>query len=126
MGQKLYISESEKERIFGLYSEQRFGGQRWWHNQPPIEEQLEIVKPDAGKKYCFSQKKLDQLLKEQSGSLLLYKIKKNDKLEKLTIENGGPAHSMMNIVYSNDVCPELKSGKGNEGDVIIFSITPTG
>ena len=120
MKKLIKLTESDLRKIVErVISEQSFS-----YEHPPIEQQMQKIKPDAGGKYCFSTQMAQRLRKESGLSHLIYKVKKGDVLSKLTQANGGPANSIYSIEYGNDLCPEIKKGIIKAGDVIVMSTFP--
>lgn len=120
MKKVIKLTEADLKNIIEkVISEQQFG----WQN-PPIEQQMRKIKPDAGGKYCFSTKMAQDLKRESGLSHLVYKVKPNDVISKLIQKNGGPANSVHSIQYSNDLCPEIKKNILKAGNVIVFSTFP--
>lgn len=96
------------------------------YSQKSISEQMKTIKPDVGGKYCFSdtkRKKIESPM-DQGGyndhSYVVHKIKKGDTVEGFL----GIGNSKYNLVWTNDLCPEIKTGKIKVGDVIAYSLRP--
>ena len=120
MKKVIKLTESDLRKIIEkVINEQTFPGEN-----PPIEQQMRKIKPDAGGKYCFSPQMIQRLRKESGLYHLIYKVKQGDVLSKLIQKNGGPANSIHSMEYGNDLCPEIKKGIIKAGNVIVMSTFP--
>lgn len=87
-----------------------------WNNYPLIKDQITKVKPDPGGKYCFNQKKIDEIGK--MFNYLVYKIKRGDTLEKIESMGNG----MYSLKFANNLCDLTKTFRA--GDVILIDMAP--
>ena len=84
MKKVIKLTESDLRKIVErVISEQSFS-----YEHPPIEQQMQKVKPDAGGKYCFSTQMAQRLRKESGLAYLVYKVKVVSKqLYKISVKN---------------------------------------
>ncbi len=118
MSQKIIrLTEADLNRIVKkIISEQEIP----WSSHPLITDQVKTIKPDQGGKYCFSRKKVNEIVSNNDRSYVVYKIKQGDTLDKIaTLGNG-----LYNVLSSNDLC-DLKNNL-RASDVIIYSEAPSG
>ena len=113
MSQKIIrLTESDLNRIVKKVLRE---GKNWWE-QPLVTDQVKKIKPSPGGKYCFSRKKISEIVALNDRSYVVYKIVPGDSSSKL-LQYG-------NVIESNDLC-DLKNNV-RAGDVIIYSLRPSG
>jgi len=123
---RIIISDDEKNNIRQMHESFKENGrvveEQTSVGRPLLSKQMEKIKPDVGGKYCFSNNKIKSIESINDTSYIVYKIKAGDTINDIAMRGNGKE----NIELSNDLCPEIKQGKIKVGDVIIYSLSPSG
>lgn len=113
------LTEQELNQLIKRVIEEQIDGEFKgisWNSFPLIKDQITKIKPDPGGKYCFNQKKIDEIGK--MFNYQVYKIKRGDTLDKIASMGNG----LDTLKFANNLCDLSKTFKA--GDVILIDMAP--